>query len=157
MSSSAEKLFNEQTIAKSLREADQAHDIPSERSGKAIYRKHLQQLQTDPEEPNLELRLGNGHLHNVDVQGRTFLYSKAKELQHQRAAAAYPISCHIPLEVPLPSPNEFRYCVQSRGRVLQQVASVFSRPAAAAPPPIIGSTSTAMLSVSSRAAVQQHP
>ncbi|CAM6026571.1 unnamed protein product [Sphagnum balticum] len=157
MSSSAEKLFNQQAVATSLREADQAHGIPSERSGKAVYRNHLEQLQTDPEEPNLELRLGNGHLHNVDVQERTFLYSKAKELQHQRATAAYPISCHIPVEVPLPSPNEFRYCVQSHGGVLQQVASAFSRPAAAAPPPIIGSTSTAMLPVSSRAAVQQHP
>ncbi|CAK9225886.1 unnamed protein product [Sphagnum troendelagicum] len=158
ISSSAEKLFNQQTVATSLREADQAHDIQSERSGKAVYRKHLQQLQTDPEEPNLELRLGNGHLHNVDVQGRTFLYSKAKELQRQRAAAAAcPISCHIPVEVSLPSPNEFRYCVQSRGGVLRQVASAFSRPPAAAPPPIIGSTSTAMQPVSSRAAVQQHP
>ncbi len=158
MSSSAEKLFNQQTVATSLREADQPHGIPSERSEKAVYRKHLQQLQTDPEEPNLELRLGNGHLHNGDVQGRTFLYSKAKELQRQRAAAAAcPITCHIPVEVSLPSPNEFRYCVQSRGGVLQQVASAFSRPAAAAPPPIIGSTSTAMQPVSSRAAVQQHP
>jgi hypothetical protein len=35
--------------------------------------------------------------------------------------------------------------------------SRFSRPTAAAHPPIIGSTSTAMLPVSSRAAVQQHP
>jgi hypothetical protein len=157
MSSSAEKLFNQQTFATSLRVADQAHGIPSERSGKAVDRKHLQQLQTDPEEPNLELRLGNGHLHNVDVQGRTFLYSKAKELQRQRAAAACPITCHIPVEVSLPSLNEFRYCVQSRGGVLQQVASAFSRPAAAAPPPIIGSTSTAMKPVSASAAVQQHP
>ncbi|CAM6024068.1 unnamed protein product [Sphagnum balticum] len=154
MSSSAEKLFNQQTVATSLREADQAHGILSERSGKVVYRKHLQQLQIDPEEPNLELRLGNGHLHNVDVQGRTFMYSKAKELQRQRAAAAYPTSCHIPVQVPLPSPNEFRYCVQSRGGVLQQVASAFSKPSAAMPPPIIGSTSTAMLPVSSRAAVQ---
>ncbi len=117
----------------------------------------MEQLQTDPDEPNLELRLGNGHLHNVDVQERTFLYSKAKELQRQRAAAAYPINCHIPVEVPLPNPNEFRYCVQCRGGMLQQVASTFSRPTAAAPPPIIGSTSTAMLPVPSRAAVQQHP
>jgi hypothetical protein len=34
---------------------------------------------------------------------------------------------------------------------------VFSRPAVAVPPPIIGSTSTAMLPVSSRAVVQQNP
>jgi hypothetical protein len=159
MSSSAEKLFNQQTVATVLREADQAHGNPSKRSGKAVYRKQLQQLQTDHEEPNLELRLGNGHLHNVDVQGRTFLYSRAKELQLQTAAAAaaYPISCHIPVEVPLRSPNEFRYRVESRGNVLQQVTSAFSRPAAVAPPPIIGSTSTAMLPVSSRAVVQEHP
>jgi hypothetical protein len=116
MISSAEKLFKHPTVATSLSEADQAHGIPWERSGKAGYRKQLQQLQTDHEEPNLELRLGNGHeepnlelrlgnghkkpnlelrlgngheepnlelrlgnghLHNVDVQGRTFLYSKA--------------------------------------------------------------------------------
>jgi len=156
MSSSAKKLFNQQTVATVLREADQAHGNPSKRSGKAVYRKQLQQLQTDHEEPNLELRLGNGHLHNV--QGRTFLYSRTKELQLQTAAAAtYPISCHIPVEVPRRSPNEFRYRVESRGSVLQQVTSAFSRPAAAAPPPIIGSTSTAMLLVSSRAAVQEHP
>jgi hypothetical protein len=152
MSSSAEKLFNQQTVATALRKADQAHGNPSQRSGKAVYTKQLQQLQTDHEEPNLELRLGNGHLHNVDVQGRTFLYSRAKELQLQRAA--YPISGHIPVEVPRLSPNEFRYRVESRGSVLQQVASAFSRPAA--PPLIIGSTSTAMLQVSSRAAVQEH-
>jgi hypothetical protein len=159
MSSSAEKLFNQQTVATALGEADQAHGNPSKRSGKAVYRKQLQQPQTDHEEPNLELRLGNGHLLNVDVQGRTFLYSRAKELQVQRAAgaAAYPISCHIPVEVPRRSPNEFRYRVESRGSVLQQVASSFSRPAAAAPPPIIGSMSTAILPVSSRAAVQEHP
>jgi len=121
MSSSAEKLFNQQTVATVLREADQTHGNPSKRSGKAVYRKQLQQLQTDHEEPNLELRLGNGHLHNVNVQGRTFLYSRAKELQLQRAAAAaaYPISCHIPVEVPRRSPNEFRYRVESRGSVLQ--------------------------------------
>jgi hypothetical protein len=157
MSSSAEKLFNHPTGATSLREADQAHGSPPERSGKAVYRKQLQQLQTDHEEPNLELRLGNGHLHNVDVQGRTFLYSKAQELQRQRAAAAYPISCHIPVEVPLRSPNEFGYRVESRGGLLQQVASAFSKPTAAVPHPIIGSTNTAVLPVSSRAAVQQHP
>jgi hypothetical protein len=159
MSSSAEKLFNQQTVATALREADQAHGNPSKRSGKAIYWKQLQQLQTDHEEPNLELPLGNGHLHNVDMQGRTFLYSRAKELQLQRAAAAaaYPISCHIPVEVPRQSPNEFRYRVESRDSVLQQVASPFSRPPAAAPPLIIGSTSTAMLPVSSRTAVQEHP
>jgi hypothetical protein len=155
MSSSAEKLFNHPTVATSLSEADQAHGIPWEISGKAGYRKQLQQLQTDHEEPNLELRLGNGHLHNVDVQGRTFLYSKAQELQRQRAAAAFPISCRIPVEVPPRSPNEFGYLVESRGGVLQQLASAFCRPTA--PPPIIGSTSTAMLPVSSRAAVQQHP
>jgi hypothetical protein len=142
MSSSAEKLFNHPTVATSLTEADQAHGIPSERSGKAVYRKQLQQLQTDHEEPNLELSLGNGHLHNVDVQGRTFLYSKAQEMQRQRAAAAYPISCHIPVEVPLLSPNEFGYRVESRGGVLQQAPLAFCRPTAAAPPPIIGSTST---------------
>ncbi len=130
----------------SLREADQAHGIPSERSGKAVYKKQLQQLQTDHEEPNLELSLGNGHLHNVDVQGRTFLYSKAQEMQRQRAAAAYPISSHIPVEVPLRSPNEFGYRVESRGGVLQQAALAFCRPTAAAPPPIIGSTSTTTIS-----------
>ncbi|CAK9227731.1 unnamed protein product [Sphagnum troendelagicum] len=158
MSSSAEKLFNQQTVATALREADQAHGNPLKRSGKAVYRKQLQQLQTDHEEPNLELRLGNGHLHNADVQGRTFLHSKAKELQLQRAAAAaYPISYNIPVEVPRRSPNEFGYRVESRGSVLQQVASGFSRPAAAAPPPIIGSTSTGMLLLSSRAAVREHP
>ncbi|CAK9876885.1 unnamed protein product [Sphagnum jensenii] len=157
MSSSAEKLFNQQTVATALREADQAHGNPLKRSGKAVYRKQLQQLQTDHEEPNLELRLGNGHLHNADVQGRTFLYSRGKELQLQRAAAtAYPISYNIPIEVPRRNPNEFRYRVESRGSVLQQVASGFSRPAAAAPPPIIGSTSTAMLLRSSRAAVREH-
>ncbi|CAM6013821.1 unnamed protein product [Sphagnum balticum] len=133
MSSSAKKMFNHPTVATSLSEADQAHGIPWERSGKASYRKQLQQLQIDHEEPNLELRLGNGHLHNVDVQGRTFLYSKAQELQRQRAAAAFPISCHIPVEVPLRSPNEFEYRVESRGGVLQQVASTFCRPTAAAP------------------------
>jgi len=159
MSSSAEKQFNHQTLATAVREADQAHAIPYKRSGKAIYRKQLQQLQTDHEEPNLELRLGNGHLHNVDVQGRTFLHSRAKELQCQRAAAAsaYPISCHIPVEVPRRSRNEFRYRVESRGGVLQLVASAFSRPPPAAPPPIIGSTGTAMLPVSSRASLQEHP
>ncbi len=158
MSSFAEKLFNQQTVATALMEADQAHGNLSKRSGKAVYWKQLQQLQTDHEEPNLELRLGNGHLHNVDVQGRTFLYSRPKELQLQRAAAAaYPISCHIPVEVPRLSPNEFRYRVESRGSVLQQVASPFSRPPVAAPPPIIGSTSTAMLPISSRTAVQEHP
>ncbi|CAK9226770.1 unnamed protein product [Sphagnum troendelagicum] len=158
MSSSAEKLFNQQTVATALREADQAHGNPLKRSGKAVYRKQLQQLQTDHEEPNLELRLGNGHLHNAHVQGRTSLYSRGKELQLQRAAAAaYPISYNIPIEVPRRSPNEFRYRVESRGSVLQQVASGFSRPAAAAPPPIIGSTSTAMLLLSSRAAVREHP
>jgi hypothetical protein len=160
MSSSAEKLFNHQTLATVVREADQAHAIPSKRSGKAVYRKQLQQLQTDHEEPNLELRLGNGHLHNVDVQGRTFLHSRAKELQRPRAAAAaaaaYPISCHIPVEVPRRSSNEFRYRVESRGGVLQLVPSAFSRPAAAARPPIIGSTGTAMLPVSSTA-LQEHP
>ncbi len=142
MSLSAEKLFSHPTVATSLTEADQAHGIPSERSGKAVYRKQLQQLQTDHEEPNLELSLGNGHLHNVDVQGRTFLYSKAQEMQRQRAAAAYPIRCHIPVEVPLRSPNEFGYRVESRGGVLQQAPLAFCRPTAAAPPPIIGSTST---------------
>ncbi len=159
MSSSAEKLFNHQTLATAVREADQAHAIPYKRSGKAVYRKQLQQLQTDHEEPNLELRLGNGHLHNVDVQGRTFLHSRAKELQCQRAAAAatYPISCHIPVEVLRRSRNEFRYRVESRGGVLQLVASAFSRPPAAAPPPIIRSTGTAMLPVSSRASLQEHP
>jgi hypothetical protein len=157
MSSSAEKLFNHPTVTTFLSEADQAHGIPWERSGKADYRKQLQQLQTDHEEPLLELCLGNGHLHNVEVQGRTFLYSKAQELQRQRAVAAFPISCHIPVEVPLRSPNEFGYRVESRGGVLQQVASSFCKPTVAAPPPIIGSTSTAMLPVSSRAAVQQHP
>jgi hypothetical protein len=160
MSSSAEKLFNHQALATAVRKADQAHAIPSNRSGKAVYRKQLQQLQTDHEEPDLELRLGNGHLHNVDVQGRTFLHSRAKELQRQRAAAAaaYPISCHIPVEVPRRrSSNEFRYRVESRDGVLQLVASAFSRPAAAAPPPIIGSTGTAMLPVSSRASLQEHP
>jgi hypothetical protein len=143
MSSSAEKLFNYQTLATAVRQADQAHAIPSKRSGKAVYRRQLQQLQTDHEEPNLELRLGNGHLHNADVQGRTFLHSRAKELQRQRAAAAtaYPISCHIPVEVPRRSPNEFRYRVESRGGVLQQVASAFSRP-----PP----------AVSSRASLEEH-
>ncbi len=80
MSSSAEKLFNQQTVATALREANQAHGNPSKRSGKAVYMKQLHGLQTDHEEPNLELRLGNGHLHNDDVQGRTFLYSRAKEL-----------------------------------------------------------------------------
>jgi len=158
MSSSAEKLFNQQTVATALREADQAHGNQLKRSGKAVYRKQLQQRQTDHEELNLELRLGNGHLHNADVQGRTFLYSRGKELQLQRAAAAaYPISYNIPVEVPRRSPNEFRYRVESRGSVLQQVASGFSRPAAAAPPPIIGSTSTGMLLLSSRAAVREHP
>ncbi len=159
MSSFAEKPFNHQTLATAVREADQAHAIPSKRSGKAVYGKQLQQLQTDHEEPNLELRLGNGHLHNVDVQGSTFLHSRAKELQRQRAAAAaaYPISCHIPVEVPRRSSNEFRYRVESRGGVLQLVASAFSRPAPAAPPPIIGSTGTAMLPVSSRASLQEHP
>ncbi len=142
MSSSAEKLFNHPTVATSLREADQAHGIPSESSGKAVYRKQLQQLQTDHEEPNLELSLGNGHLDNVHVQGRTFLYSKAQEMQRQQAATAYPISCHIPVEVPLRSPNEFGYRVESRGGVLQQAALAFCRPTAAVPPPIIGSTST---------------
>ncbi len=152
MSSSAEKLFNHPTVATSLREADQAatslreadqaHGIPSERSGKAVYRKQLQQLQTDHEVPNLELSLGNGHLHNVDVQGRTFLYSKAQEMQRQRATTAYPISCHIPVEVPLRSPNEFGYRMESRGGVLQQVALAFCRPTAAVPPLITGSTST---------------
>ncbi|CAK9199537.1 unnamed protein product [Sphagnum troendelagicum] len=159
MSSSAEKLFNHQTLATAaVREADQAHAIPSERSGKAVYRKQLQQLQTDHEEPNLELRLGNGHLHNVDVQG-TFLHSRAKELQRQRAAAgaAYPASCHIPVQVPRRSSNEFRYRVESRGGVLQLVASAFSRPTPAARPPIIGSTGTAMLPVSSGASLQVHP
>ncbi|CAK9199682.1 unnamed protein product [Sphagnum troendelagicum] len=158
-SSSAEKLFNHQTLATAaVREADQAHAIPSERSGKAVYRKQLQQLQTDHEEPNLELRLGNGHLHNVDVQG-TFLHSRAKELQRQRAAAvaAYPVSCHIPVQVPRRTPNEFRYRVESRGGVLQLVASAFSRPPPAARPPIIGSTGTAMLPVSSGASLQEHP
>ncbi len=156
MSSCAEKLLNHQTLAPALREADQAHAIPSKRSGKAVYRKQLQQLQTDHEEPNLELRLGNGHLHNVDVQGRTFLHSRAKELQLQRAAAAagYPISCHIPVEGPRPSPNKFQYRVQSRAGMLQQVASAFSIPAAPAPPPIIGSTIT-MLPVSTTAAAQE--
>ncbi|CAM6011503.1 unnamed protein product [Sphagnum balticum] len=150
MSSSAEKLFNHQTLATAVRQADQAHAIPSKRSGKAVYRKQLQQLQTDHEEPNLELRLGNGHLHNADVQRRTFLHSRAKELQRQRAAAAaaYPISCHIPVEVPRRSPNEFRYRVESRGGVLQKVASAFSRPPAA--------TSAAMLPVSSRASMEEH-
>jgi hypothetical protein len=160
MSSSAEKLFNHQALARALRKADEAHAIPSNRSGKAVYRKQLQQLQTDHEEPNLELCLGNGHLHNVDVQGRTFLHSRAKELQRQRAAAAaaaYPISCHVPVEVPRRSSNEFRYRVESRDGVLQLVASAFSRPAAAAPPPIIGSTGTAMQPVSSRASLQEHP
>jgi hypothetical protein len=47
--------------------------------------------------------------------------------------------------------------VESRGTVLQQVASAFSKPPEAAPPPIIGSTSTAMLPVSSKTAVQEHP
>jgi hypothetical protein len=142
-----------------VREANQAHGIPSNRSRKAVYRNQLQQLQTDHEEPNLELRLGNGHLHNVDMQGSTFLHSRAKELQRQRAAAAaYPKSCHIPVEVPLRSSNEFRYRVESRGGVLQLVASAFSRPPpAAARPPIIGSTGTAMLPVSSRASLQEHP
>ncbi|CAM6011481.1 unnamed protein product [Sphagnum balticum] len=155
ISSSAEKLFNHQTLAPAVREADQAHAIPSNRSGKAVYRKQLQQLQTDHEEPNLELRLGNGHLQNVDVQGRTFLRSRAKELQRQRAAAAaaYLKSCHIPVEVPRLSHNEFRYRMESRGGVLQLVASAFSRPPPAAPPPIIGSTGTAMLPVSSRASL----
>jgi len=149
MSSSAEKPFNHQTLATAaVREADQAHAIPSERSGKAVYRKQLQQLQTDHEEPNLELRLGNGHVHNVDVQG-TFVHSRAKELHRQRAAAAaaYPVSCHIPVQVPRRSPNEFRYRVESRGGVLQLVASAFYRPPPAARPPIIGSTGTAMLPV----------
>ncbi len=156
MSSCAEKLLNHQTLGPALREADQAHAIPSKSSGKAVYRKQLQQLQTDHEEPNLELRLGNGHLHNVDVQGRTFLHSRAKELQLQRAAAAaaYPISCHIPVESPRRSPNEFQDRVESRAGMLQQVASAFSRPAAAAPPLIIGSTIT-MLPVSTTAAAQQ--
>jgi len=151
MFSCAEKLLNHRTLAPALREADQAHAMPSKRSGKAVYRK---QPQTDHEEPNLELRLGNGHLHNVDVQGRTFLHSRAKELQLQRAAAAYPISCHIPIEAPRPSPNEFQYRVESRAGMLQQVASAFSRPAAAAPPPIIGSTVT-MLPVSTAAAAHE--
>ncbi len=158
MSSSAEKLLKNPTVATSLSEADQAHGIPWERSGKAGYRKQLQQLQIDHEEPNLELCLGNGHLHNVDVQRRTFLYSKAQELQRQRAVAAFPTSCHIPVEVPLQSPNEFGYHMESRGGMLQQVASAFCGPTAtAAPPPIIGSISIAMLPVSSIAAVQQHP
>jgi hypothetical protein len=51
MSSSAEKLLNHPAVATSLSEADQAHGIPWERSGKAGYRKQLQQLQTDHEEP----------------------------------------------------------------------------------------------------------
>jgi hypothetical protein len=157
MSSCAEKLLNHQTLAPALREADQAHAIPSKRSGKAVYRKQLQQLQSDREEPNLELRLGNAHLHNVDVQGRTFLHSRAKELQLQRAAAAaaaYPISCHIPVEAPRRSPNEFQYRMESHAGMLQQVGSAFSRPAAAAPRPIIGSTIT-MLPVSTTAAAQE--
>ncbi|CAK9862075.1 unnamed protein product [Sphagnum jensenii] len=158
MSSSAEKLFNHQTLATAAVREAQAHAIPSERSGEAVYRKQLQQLQTDHEEPNLELRLGNGHLHNVDVQG-TFLHSRAKELQSQRAAAvaAYPVSCHIPVQVPRRSSNEFRYRVESRGGVLQLVASAFYRPPPAARPPIIGSTGTAMLPVSSGASLQEHP
>jgi hypothetical protein len=157
--SSAEKLFNHQTLAPAVREADQAHAIPSNRSGKAVYRKQLHQLQTDHEEPNLELRLGNRHLHNVDVQGSTFLHSRAKELQRRRAAAAaaYPKSCHIPVEVPRRSSNEFRYRVEFRGGVLQLVASAFSRPPPAARPPIIGSTGITMLPVSSRASLQEHP
>ncbi|CAK9876898.1 unnamed protein product [Sphagnum jensenii] len=157
-SSCAEKLLNHQTLAPAFREGDQAHAIASKRSGKAVYRKQMQQVQTDHEEPNLELRLGNGHLHNADVQGRTFRHSRAKELQLQRAAAAaapYPVSCHIPVEAPRRSPNEFQYRVESRAGMLQQGASAFSRPAAAAaPPPIIGSTIT-MLPVSTTAAAQE--
>jgi hypothetical protein len=155
-SSCAEKLSNHQTLAPALREGDEAHANASKRSGKAVYRKQMQQVQTDHEEPNLELRLGNGHLHNADVQGRTFLHSRAKELQLQRAAAAapYPVSCHIPVEAPRRSPNEFQYRVESRPGMLQHVASAFSRPAAAAPPPIIGSTIT-MLPVSTTAAAAQ--
>jgi hypothetical protein len=150
-------MFKHPTVATSFSEADQVHGIPWERSGKAGYRKQLQQLEIDHEEPNLKLRLGNGNLHNVDVQGRTFLYSKAQELQRQRGAEAFSTSCHIPVEVPLQSPNEFGYRVESHGGVLQQVASAFCGPTAAAPPPIIGSTSIAMLPVSSKAIVQQHP
>ncbi|CAM6013656.1 unnamed protein product [Sphagnum balticum] len=78
-------------------------------------------------------------------------------MQRQRAAAAFSISCHIPVEVSLQSPNEFGYRVESHGGMLQQVASAFCRPTAAVPPPIIGSTSIVMLPVSSRTAVQQHP
>jgi hypothetical protein len=156
VSSCAEKLLNHQTITPALREADQAHPIPCKRSGKAVYRKKWQQLQTDHEEPNLELRLGNGHLHNVDVHRRTFLHSRAKQLQLQRAAAAaaHPISCHIPVEGQQGSPNKFQYRVESRAGMLQHFPSAFSRPAAAAPPPIIGSTIT-MLPVSTTAASQE--